>query len=329
MTPAERKVFIEKLIAQRQAQLPKEWFFPHEASDYAKLVEPELGVPPKIDLSASIEIPLFINGVRSYGNLGQKLDNPSRLGKQTVSGSTLQRYEGRTSDGKPLPDVVWVSFSRNSTRDINHILGSVQMIGYNKRTGATAFFESSDDIGPWVKLDSKTLRMRGVMPWIDNPAEFNKAFVPPRRDRPQCVECHQADPFITNSFINAAKLPDSQESVVPFLDQNAPYFVIGGKNWDMRTLHIEGNGCFKCHRVGLSTVNMFTANGWDANHFMPPKHPGTMASDLKQLLDVWKSGPDGKSSYWVIPPMNGNKAQKVGDEYPYKASFNTPRPSKD
>jgi len=104
--------------------------------------------------------------------------------------------------------------------------------------------------------------MRGVMPWIDNPDEFNQAYRAPERHRPQCVQCHQADPFITSPFINAAKIPGTNENVVPILDQNAPYYVIGGQNWDMRTLHIEGNKCFECHRVGLSTMAMFMENGW-------------------------------------------------------------------
>lgn len=314
---------------QKQAQSAAEWYFPYEAFDYAKMVEPDLGVPPKIDLSESIEIPLFVNGKRSFGNLGQNLDNPSLLGKETVSGSTLQRYEGRTADGKPLKDVVWVSFSRNSTRDVTKVMGSVQMIGYNRKTGATAFFESSDAIQPWVTLDKTTLRMRGVMPWIDNPSEFNKAFVPPRPDRPQCVQCHQADPFITNAFINAAKLPNSTESVVPVLGKDSPFYVIGGKNWDMRTLEIEGNGCLSCHRVGMSTLNMFASKGWDPNQHMPPQNPGTMAADLKKLIEVWQKGPDGVSSHWIIPPQNSTKAQKVGEDYPYKAPFNRPTKKKD
>lgn len=100
-----------------------------------------------------------------YGNLGRNCDNPTYLGKSTVSGSTLQRYEGRTAGGKPLPDVVWVSFGRNSSEDHEHVVGSVQMIGYNQKTGATAFFESrGSNLLPWVKLDKGTLRMRGVMP---------------------------------------------------------------------------------------------------------------------------------------------------------------------
>lgn len=326
MTEAEKKAFVEKLLIEKGILDPRGWHFPETAIEYAKMVEDELGVPPKIDLSESIEIPLYVNGVQKYGNLGRSCDNYSLLGKDTVSGSVLQRYEGRTADGKPLPDVVWVSFGRNSTRDPDRVLGSVQMIGYNKKTGATAFFESCDQIHPWVTLDKETLRMRGVMPWIDNPDEFNKAYVVPNPYRPQCVQCHQADPFITNPFINAAKIPGTQETVVPILDEKAPYFVIGGQNWDMRTLHIEGNKCFDCHRVGMSTITMFMENGWKPNTHMPPNDPGSLAKDLEQLMEAWEKGPAFvKGAKWIIPPAAGNGSQVVGDDYPNKARFNEPR----
>lgn len=320
----ENAAVVELVSEEKLSKLREEWNFPHEAFDYAKMVEPELGVPPRIDLSQSVEIPLYVNGVQTYGNLGRKLDNPSLLGKETVSGSTLQRYQGQTASGEPLPDVIWISFSRNSTRDPNRVLGSVQMIGYNKKTGATAFFESSDAIHPWVTLDKDTLRMRGIMPWIDEPKKFNEAFVPPRKDRPQCVQCHQADPFITNSFINAAKIPGTEESIVPVLDSDSPYYVIGGENWDMRTIHINDNDCFSCHRVGMSTLQMFSENGWDPNKYMPPHDPGSMREDLDELKSVWEKGPDNKKSHWIVPPRQGERAKVVGDEYPYKASFNRP-----
>lgn len=326
MTDAEKKAFVEKLLIEKGILDPRGWHFPKTAMEYAKMVEAEVGVPPKIDLSDSIEIPLYVNGVQTYGNLGRSCDNYSMLGKDTVSGSVLQRYEGRTADGKPLPDVVWVSFGRNSTRNPDKVLGSVQMIGYNKKTGATAFFESCDQIHPWVTLDEETLRMRGIMPWIDNPDDFNKAYVVPNPYRPQCVQCHQADPFITNPFINAAKIPGTQETVVPILDQKSPYFVIGGQNWDMRTLHIEGNKCFECHRVGLSTMTMFMENGWKPNTHMPPNDPGSLAKDLEQLLEAWNRGPASvKGASWIIPPAAGKGSQAVGDDYANKAKFNEPR----
>jgi hypothetical protein len=301
----------------------RKWGMPGTAFEYAKMCEPELGVPPKVNLDKSVEIPLYVNGVQTYGNLGRSCDNPTFLGKESVSGSTLQRYEGRTAAGEPLPDVVWVAFGRNSSSNHKHVVGSVQMIGYNKKTGATAFFESGDRLAPWVTLDEKTLRMRGEMPWIDKPEQFNRAFV--TADKVQCVQCHQSDPFITNSFVNAAKIPGTDKPVVPALDRDSPYYVIGGENWDMRTMHIKGNACFNCHRIGMGTLTMFMENGWDPNKHMPPHDPGSLAEDLRELLDAWQNGPENVAgAQWIIPPARGNDRQVVGDDYPYQAAFNRP-----
>jgi len=197
------------------------------------------------------------------------------------------------------------------------------MIGYNKKTGATAFFESSDRIGPWVTLDKDTLRMRGEMPGIDNPEGFNRAFVTPPI---QCVQCHQSDPFITNSFINAAKIPGTDKPVIPVLDEDSPYYVIGGENWDMRTVHIQNHACFDCHRVGMKTIELFMNSGWDPNKHMPPRKPGSLAGELRELLDAWKNGPENvEGAEWIIPPARGKDRQVVGDDYPYKAAFNRPK----
>lgn len=324
-TEAEKRAFVEQLLKERGILDPRGWNFPETAHEYAKLIEPEIGVPPKVDLGAAVEIPLYVNGVRAYGNLHQTCDNPSRLGKDTVSGSVIQRYEGRRADGTALPDVVWVSFGRNSTRDLARVIGSVQMIGYHRKTGATAFFESCDQIHPWVTLEEGTQRMRGVMPWIDDPEGFNEAFRVPDPMRPQCVQCHQADPFITNSFINAAKILGTDEPVVPILDENSPFYVIGGENWDMRTIHIQNNGCLDCHRVGMSTMTMFMENGWDPNKHMPPKNPGSLSKDLAQLMKAWREGPESvEGGRWIIPPERGHPAKTVVDDYPNKARFNEP-----
>lgn len=182
---------------------------------------------------------------------------------------------------------------------------------------------------PEPTRDKDTLRMRGVMPWIDNPAEFNQAYRVPDPYRPQCVQCHQADPFITNSFINAAKIPGTNETVVPILDRNSPYFVIGGQNWDMRTIHIEGNKCFECHRVGMSTMTMFMENGWKPNDHMPPQTPGSLAKDLEQLFEAWNKGPASVTgASWITPPTADKGIETVGEDYPNKARFNEPSRSK-
>lgn len=306
--------------------------FPATAFEYARMVEPELGVPPRIDLGEGVEIPLYVDGIQMRGNL-KSCDNPSRLGKGCISGSVLQRHEGRTRDDRPLPEVVWVSFGRNSSQVFGgrfYLLGSVQMIGYHERTGATAFFESSDAIGPWASVDPETHRLTGVMPWIDDPEAFNRAFRTP--GKLQCVQCHQNDPFIHNSFIDAAKMPGSKEIVVPRirtwerdLERDLPYYVIGGENWDMRTIHIENNGCLDCHRIGMGTAKLFIRHGWDPNEHMPPKRPGSLSADWKALLECWENRPENTPGCeWVIPPTGDSLGRVVGDDYPYKAGFNQP-----
>jgi hypothetical protein len=85
--------------------------------DYVRMVEPELGVPPRIILDDCVEVPLYMDGVQQYGILGKHIDNPTALGQETnPSGSVVNRYKGRTADGLPLPHVVWVVFGRNEIR---------------------------------------------------------------------------------------------------------------------------------------------------------------------------------------------------------------------
>ena len=201
------------------------------ASEYAKLIDPHLGVPPMVDLRDGIEIPIFVDGQQFTGDPGiHCCDNPSLQMGDCMSGSVLQRYEGRTAVGKPLPHVVWVSFGRHDGRGSLHNIDdedmhhSVQMIGYNRQTGATAFFESGDN-RKWVKVDPKTNRLVGKLPGVGEPKAFNRAFSTPRGN--QCVQCHQADPFIHNPFIDAAKLPSGKTVVPKIADLEAPYFVVG------------------------------------------------------------------------------------------------------
>ncbi len=298
------------------------------AYEYAKMIEPQLGVPPVVDCGAGVEIPIYVNGKKFIGDPGiHCCDNPSLQMGDCMSGSSLQRYEGRTADGKPLPHVVWVSFARHDGRDNvfkTDVGDSVQLIGHNTKTGATAFFESGDN-REWVRVDPKTNRLIGVLPGIDTPKAFNKAYVTPGRT--QCVQCHQSDPFIHNPFIDAAKLPtDPTQPVVPEVaGPDSPYYVIGASHWDMRTIHIEGNGCLECHRIGMKTVEEFVGDGWDPNKHMPPHDPGSLNKDFRQLLEAWKKGPENTPGCeWIIPPAGAAPRRVVGKDYPHKAGFNEP-----
>jgi hypothetical protein len=311
--------------------------FPDTAYEYAKLIEPDLGVPPKVDLGEGVEVITYVDGEPVTGKTDREIcDNPTQIGGDCISGSSVQRHEGRTAEGEPLPNVIWASFGRhaNFTFPNGYFLqGSVQMIGHNRKTGATAFFESSDAIHPWAHTEPETNRMLGVMPGIDEPEEFNRAYQAP--GEVQCIMCHQNDPFIHSFFIDAAKMPGSKRPVIPQLkkagrniESHLPYYVIGGEDWDMRTLHIEGNECLDCHRVGMSTIDLymsFEIGDWAPNEHMPPYDPGSLREHFDELMNCWENGPENTPGCdWIIPRAGDTPGRVVGDEYPFKESFNKP-----
>ena len=147
------------------------------ALEYARLIEPELGVPPVVDCGAGVEQPIYVDGVATTGNPGlHQCDNPSLQIGDCMSGSSVQRYVGTNPDGSTRRDVVWASFCRHDGR--GDVFGfdigdSVQMIGYNKVTGATAFFESADN-REWTYVDSETNRLLGKLPGIDDPRSLRQ-----------------------------------------------------------------------------------------------------------------------------------------------------------
>ena len=109
------------------------------------------------------------------------------------------------------------------------------------------------------------------------------------------------------------------------MEYDLPYFAIGGDRWDMRTIHIEGNGCLDCHRIGMATAALFMSSGWHPNDHMPPNKPGSLAKDFEQLLNCWTTGPDMTPDCdWVIPPARDEPGRAVGDEYPFRAPFHEP-----
>ena len=106
----------------------------------------------------------------------------------------------------------------------------------------------------------------------------------------------------------------------------SPYYVVGGADWDLRTLHIEGNACLSCHRIGMEIERIFANNGFDVNTYMPPHAPGTMSEAYQDLLNCWNAGPEATPGCdWVIPPAGDCAGGIVGADYPHASNeFNQP-----
>ena len=104
--------------------------------------------------------------------------------------------------------------------------------------------------------------------------------------------------------------------------------MIGGADWDMRTIHIEGNECLGCHRIGMKTVEEFMGDHWHPDQHMPPREPGSLTEHFEELLACWKNGPENTPGCdWIIPPAGDCPSQVVGEDYPHKSRFNQPNPS--
>jgi hypothetical protein len=298
-------------------------YLPQTAREYVVMCEPELGVPPQMDCGAGVTIPVTVDGVEATEVLlNFACDNPGLQAGGCVPGSTIHRVTGQTREGVERPEVTWVHFCRSedgvskgrtSTPTWDTVFTGAQMIGYNRETGATCFFELN--VGAqeqWVGRDADN-RASGVLPNYDQP-EFDQAFIP----GDQCVSCHENDPFAHNPWVDGARLPSSpDEAVLPALPANAPYYVVGGSDWDMRTIHIEGNGCLTCHRAGMALDKLYDSLGFDANQWMPLHAPGSLADDYAQLLDCHDNGPEQTPGCdWVVPPGGGCEGGVVGPDYP-------------
>jgi hypothetical protein len=307
-------VLAQPVIAADDACVPggKVQTMPETASEYAAMCLPHVGVPPTIDCGAGVRIPIHVDGVEVFESPGyRECDTPDFKGNCNV-GSRIGRVQGKAADGSPLDDVVWAYLCRSAGRDLlEKGIASVQMIGHNKTTGATCFFESPDGKGDLIQareylhMDERGL-LAGKLPGPDD-EDFDKAFIPPPPGV-QCVQCHQNNAFLHDPWIDGAKLPsDPSEPVLPgWVDPEAPYWVVGGTHWDMRTPHIEGNACLDCHRAPTRTARLLEAGQVHVNEFMPPRRPGSLKADYAALLACHDDGPENTPGCdWVVPPGGG------------------------
>lgn len=284
---------------------------PDSASEYAEMCSAYVGVVPKMDCDEGVIIPIYVDGEQVFEH--QEPGNCDDFDfKRTCNiGSRIGRVGGTSLDGSPMPEVTWVYFCR-STGPLGASLSSAQMIGYNQETGATCFFEQGEQFDYFSYDESGNLL--GSFPGPQDP-EFDTAFIPPPV---QCVECHEANPFIHNPWISGARMPNNPlEPVIPEIHgPDSPYWVVGGADWNMRTAHIEGNGCVSCHRASVGVASLFELRGIEVNEFMPPHAPGSMSDDYAELLACFQDGAAATPGCdWVLPPAQYREGGITETEY--------------
>lgn len=272
---------------------------PGFANDYAQLCEPHVGVPPTIDCGDGVPIPVHVDGIEvAVDQAPRSCDVPGFDGGCYV-GSRVGRSEGRYSDGEAMTEVVWGWICRSAgAKALDR--ATVQMIGHNTQTGATCFFEAAPNQEAFIRFDASG-KLVGQMPAAGT-LEFDAAFIPPPIE---CTDCHESDPFIHGPWVDAARRPeDPSQPVIPQVAApQSPYWVVGGADWDLRTVHIEGNACLSCHRAPTEIARLFELGDNHVDSFMPPHQPGSMQDDYAALARCAAQGPTATPGCeWVSPP---------------------------
>jgi hypothetical protein len=156
---------------------------------------------------------------------------------------------GRQDDG----DVTWVTVCRKYRQyEDRFLFDDVNMIGYNRKTGKTCFFNS--------KVTGETTKqpLRFDRPVHVQSPQADKMLMSPVQIQAKvpCAACHAANPFLRTPHIRAAV-------ELPAMDRNTPYEIVwpeyftpdGSRVANLRLdpeAVPEIRSCVGCHAVGAA-----------------------------------------------------------------------------
>ena len=155
----------------------------------------------------------------------------------------------------------WVLLCRKSLKE-EGIYNDIAMLGHNPYTGKTCFFQNAlyrakDGLHvphPADDVESERSKQKGTSLWSGIQGGYGSGI--------ECVECHDADPFIHTPWIDGAK-DENGDPVIPMMGiddgfvqgfNDAPYTLVDqkGQGWTMPKVLTspEAAACTKCHRMG-------------------------------------------------------------------------------
>jgi hypothetical protein len=175
----------------------------------------------------------------AYSLAEESDDNPCMQGSRI----------GRQDDG----DVTWVTVCRKYRHyEDRFLFDDVNMIGYNRKTGKTCFFNS--------KVTGETTKqpLRFDRPVHVKSPQADKLLMSPAQIQAKvpCAACHAANPFLRTPHIRAAV-------ELPPMDRNTPYEIVwpeyftpdGSRVANLRLdpeAVPETRSCVGCHAVGAA-----------------------------------------------------------------------------
>ncbi len=222
----------------------------------------------------------------------QFCDRPNVLRHECDPGSRFQVLDS-------TDDAIVVAHCRKKNGGDKY--GDIAVIQYNKKNGATCFYQSPTAIS---NLDPK-------VPAPTDP-EASKIWLEPQSvANVNCVGCHDNGPFVRSPYLaqlrNETKnrLPGTNEGSGPWdyryqWNQTLPYRFLGNafQSWKAYSVEIVSKGaagykCTGCHRMGVSEANGVKSAGGTAQDF------GILATKATQ---DHKNPHSPDSPIWMVPP---------------------------
>jgi hypothetical protein len=281
-------------------------------ADYAREVAAELGTIPSFSVfEQGTVIPITLDDIETPSgqhSARSACDRPALLGLgregQCVPYSRIGRLQGTDPvTGLVNPDVQWVFIARRykiRTDPNNPIFEDVAIIGHNKRTGATAFFQMLDENGKNAARVPSPMEPASQTPsGAPTAAEF--WLLPSQTADIGCNRCHDSDPFVHTPYIDQVRTVSSTGVSRPVVPSNptGKYRFIGSQAFtDWRApehFDLEDNSCVSCHRIGTQASSESFAKwatgeastmqlspryrSYPNSHWMPPEEAEFMSSD--------------------------------------------------
>jgi hypothetical protein len=202
-----------------------------ELQDYAQECFQAIGTTvPDFDCDAGTEVPV------THPTPSGTCDKPNRLNRECDPGSRFQVLT--RSD-----DAYVVGHCRKRGQP-NGEYADIAVIQYNRKNGATCFYQALGTLPGQVQAPSKGL---SAWPWI----------TPAGTAQIGCGGCHDNGPFIRSPYLNQVTGPNALPGSDDFsFNSNQPYAFVGKDfaTWKAFKVEVAGNECNGCHRLGVNNV---------------------------------------------------------------------------
>lgn len=230
----------------------------------------------------------------------EECHNPSLIGGSCSPGSRL----GQLTHGDIA--VKWICRRNTFTpqySDATVPFDKISIIGHNRRTGATCFWETNGYPISGQQIPSLDIA-EAPAPVL---AAYQKHFS--GTEGAGCLYCHDNDPFLFTPYLKSVAWVGGSHTSGPF----AKVILKGAPaNVGYRQLTApDARACTACHRI----ANGRSCNGWSQDAFGDAKDYGYENSVLAALdrttiqngVIVRQAGIDWSLAYWMPPKIDPNK----------------------